>query len=362
MVSLRAFRSCFYSGLRLGPGLASLAFFCGLAWAGPADAGQQPSTEAGLVIFGYQRVGEDEYPTTSVDFEQFVQHVQELRTGGYSVLSLPQAVDLLRRRNPLPPRAVVITLDGAFRSAYDKAVPRLRAAKFPFTMFVAPEVVGTPGRIGWGELREAAKAGATIGVQTAYYHMPLAQPAKNVEELARAVSRFRDEIGAGPAFFAYPYGSSSRAVRALVGERGFTAAFGQQGGVVHAGSDLLDLPRFMVSEEFGNLDRFRLAANALPFPAADLLPADTVLTTNPPNIGFTVPGATSLAKLSCSGAGQGRLPIQQLGTDRVEVRVTEPFDPGRARINCTLPTPDGRYRWLGFQFLVPSDVAVEEAD
>jgi peptidoglycan/xylan/chitin deacetylase (PgdA/CDA1 family) len=277
---------------------------------------------------------------------------------------LPQAVDLLRRGSPLPSRAVAITFDGGLRSAYDKAIPRLRAAKFPFTIFIAPSMVGTPGRITWGDLRDASKGGVSVGVQAAsYYHMPLARPGKNAEELDRALAQFRDEMGAAPSLFAYPYGSNDKAVRALIAERGFAAAFGQQGGAAHRGSDLLDLPRFMISEELGNLDRFRLAANALPLPITDLLPADTVLAANPPNIGFTVIGAAAgLGRLSCSGTGQGRLTVQQLGSSRVEVRVAEPFDPGRARINCTLPTPDNRYRWLGLQFLVPSEVEMEEPD
>lgn len=363
-MSFRAFRSCLFSRWRRRACAGAAALLSGLAGSDPVEAGRQTPAVSGLVIFGYQRVGEDEYPTTSVDFDQFVEHVQELRNGGYTVLPLPQAVELLRRGSPLPARAVAITLDGAFRSAFDKAIPRLRAARFPFTMFVAPNTVGTAGRMTWGELRDAAKAGATVGVQTAsFYHMPLAQAGKNAEELNRAIARFRDEIGSAPALFAYPYGSSNRAVHALIAERGFVAGFGQQGGVAHAGSDLLNLPRFMMSEEFGGMERFRLAAAALPLPITDLLPADSVLTANPPNVGFTVPGdAAALGRLSCSGTGQGRLPVQQLGSNRVELRVGQPFDPGRARINCTLPTDDGRYRWLGLQFLVPSDVVVEETD
>jgi hypothetical protein len=29
------------------------------------------------------------------------------------------------------------------------------------------------------------------------------------------------------------------------------------------------------------------------------------------------------------------------------------FSPGRARVNCTMPGPDGRWRWLGVPFFVP---------
>ena len=47
-----------------------------------------------------------------------------------------------------------------------------------------------------------------------------------------------------------------------------------------------------------------------------------------------------------------RTRIERLG-DRVEVRLSAPFPPGRARINCTMPGPDDRWRWYGVQFFIP---------
>jgi hypothetical protein len=32
--------------------------------------------------------------------------------------------------------------------------------------------------------------------------------------------------------------------------------------------------------------------------------------------------------------------------------MTKPIPPGRGRINCTIPTLDGRWRWFGWQFTV----------
>ena len=116
---------------------------------------------------------------------------------------------------------------------------------------------------------------------------------------------------------------------------------------------MFGLPRFTLNETYGGIDRFRLAANALPLPVTDVLPSDPVLQVNPPAFGFTVrPGLTSLAQLACFASGQGRTKLQRLG-NRIEVRVTEPFPPGRSRINCTMPGPDQRWRWFGMQFFVP---------
>ncbi|HCH56901.1 MAG TPA: chitin deacetylase, partial [Rhodospirillaceae bacterium] len=85
-------------------------------------------------------------------------------------------------------------------------------------------------------------------------------------------------------------------------------------------------------------------------------PADPLLTesNNPPILGFTVkgPAAKRLSGLACYASGQGKARIERLGS-RVEVRMQKAFSSGRARINCTMPTQSGRWRWFGMQFFVP---------
>jgi hypothetical protein len=38
---------------------------------------------------------------------------------------------------------------------------------------------------------------------------------------------------------------------------------------------------------------------------------------------------------------------------RATVKFAQPFAPGRNRVNCTMPGPEGRWRWWGIQFYVP---------
>ncbi len=85
----------------------------------------------------------------------------------------------------------------------------------------------------------------------------------------------------------------------------------------------------------------------------DRVPADLILQQNPPAFGFTVdPSIPDLDRIDCYASGQGRTRVEALGS-RVEVRLAEPFPPGRSRINCTMPGPDGRWRWYGVQFYIP---------
>jgi len=310
------------------------------------------------VILQYHRFGEPDLPSTSVTIEQFESHIRHLQEGGYSVLPVPHIIAALKAGQPLPERTIGITIDDAARSAYTMAWPRLQAAGFPFTIFVSTDAVDQRHRrtMSWEEIRELAAAGVTIGNHSAAHdHMwKMDEPARQAD-LDRAEKRFREELGFAPGLFAYPFGEFDLALRDMVTERGFDGAFGQQSGVAHQSWDSSALPRFALNENYGDLDRFRLIAATLPLIAIDITPQNPVLTTNPPHIGFTLdPSLSEYAdKLACFASGQGQASVDVLGAQRAEVRLTQPFPAGRNRVNCTMPGPDGRWRWLGLQFIAP---------
>jgi len=329
------------------------------AWAETPPIADRTALDPGAVVFAYSRFGEDRYPNQSVRIEQFEAHLEELKNGDYTVWPLPRIVEALRKGEPLPDRTVAITIDDAWTSAYEEAFPRLRDAGFPFTIFLSPRPIdaGWPGHVGWGEIREMMRGGATIAAMT-QSNLPMPERRLNDirGDLGDVRERLRAELGGEPTLFAYPFGEYSLPVRGLIEKAGFQAAFGQQSGVAHGSADFFALPRFVMNEPFGSLDRFRLAANALPLPVEDLTPDEPVLTDgNPPNLGFTVARAVgSLESLACFASGQGRTRLERLDDNRVEVRISDPFPPGRGRINCTLPATEGRWRWFGAQFFIPA--------
>lgn len=312
----------------------------------------------GAVIVMYHRFGEDAYPSTNTRLDQLDAHIAELARGGYTVRPVADIVAALKTGAPLPDRTVGITIDDAYASVYDHAWPRLRAAGLPFTVFVSSDAIdqGAGGMMNWDQIRELARAGVTIGHHAAAHaHMAGADPTANAADIARATRRLRAELGQAPTLFAYPYGEYSLALRDAIAVAGFSAAFGQHSGVAHAQSDMFALPRFALNERYGGLDRFTLVAQALPLPVADVTPSEPVLADNPPAFGFTVTADVGdLGRLNCYASGAGATIVERLGARRIEVRIDEAFAPGRARINCTLPGPDGRWRWFGTQFLVPA--------
>jgi peptidoglycan/xylan/chitin deacetylase (PgdA/CDA1 family) len=340
---------------------AAALFVAGHIWpgAGAVVSAAEPAADNGAVVVMYHRFGEDSYAATNIELDQFDGHIEELTSGPYNVLPLPEIVAALADGRKLPERSLAITIDDAFLSVYTQAWPRLRKAGLPFTLFVATEPVDRsyPGYMNWDQLREMLAAGSvTIAAHGVTHRSMFGQSmVETRREIARGRAQIRTQLGVAPELFAYPFGEYGRALRDLVAELGFTAAFGQHSGAIARTTDRYALPRFPLNEAYGDLERFRLVANSLPMPTVDVTPIDPLLSAanNPPPYGFTVlEGFGSLEPIACYAIGQ-TLSIEQLGSRRVEVRLSEAFKPGRNRINCTLPGPEGRWRWLGRQFYVP---------
>lgn len=334
------------------PGAARAQAPGGVAQLAPVDLAHSHA-----VVVMYHRFGESQYPSTSIRLDEFEAHIKELTSGKYHVLPLPEIIAALRDKRKLPDHTVAITIDDAFESVYREAWPRLRAAHLPFTLFVATgQVEATPGEyMSWNQLRELAKAGVTIGDHSVTHaHLADQGPARVREEYAKSKARFEKELGLVPTLQAYPYGEASAKVMAAARAAGFVASFGQHSGVASDTANMDYLPRFAFNEHYGELSRFRLAVNALPLYATDVSPADPMLGPNPPAFGFTVPkNLPRIAQLACYSSQHGKLTIALLGGRRIEVRTPDAFRTGRARINCTVPAQDGRWRWFGMQFYIP---------
>lgn len=332
---------------------AALVMLALTTWLG-SPGGVQAADSAVVLI--YHRFGETSFPSTNIRLEQFEAHIKELTSGPYTVLPVPEIVAAIREKRPLPDRTIGLTIDDGYLSVYAEAFPRLRDAGLPFTVFVSTDPVDRKfsGFMTWDQIREMRDNGVTIGAHTStHLHMPANLLSRNRADLANSNARLKEELGEVPPLFAYPFGEASTEIQNLVRNAGYIAAFGQHSGPLDASSDPFYMPRFALNEAFGDMDRFRLVANALPIPHTDVTPSNPTLTENPPLFGFTRTDLDlRLNGLACYAADQGKVKIEQLGP-RIEVRMSGPFSAGRARINCTALGPDNRWRWLGTLYYVP---------
>jgi peptidoglycan/xylan/chitin deacetylase (PgdA/CDA1 family) len=317
-----------------------------------------PEDKYSAVVLVYHRIGEDAYPDSNLRTEQFMDHLQEIASADYTVLPLAEIIDAVKNHRELPPRALAITFENAYRSALDTAIPALLAKNIPFTVFYSSGQLDakTEENMSWQELKKLAQhQNASLGVLPASYSRLAREPEDEIRrQVNKALLRHREEFGQEPKFFAYPFGEYSLPYKNIIADSGFTAAFGLHSGTVFEGADIFTLPRFTMTERFGDTERFRLVVNALPLPAIDILPQDPQIGTSAPSIGFSLPPSLEkeINNLSCFVSGREQPEVQTLG-NRVELRLADIPGDERVRLNCTIPGPLDtqtdveQWRWLG---------------
>jgi peptidoglycan/xylan/chitin deacetylase (PgdA/CDA1 family) len=340
----------------------ALLLLAGLSTAGEARA-QIAEDVSSPSIYAYFNISDDGQDS-SLSPDLFRQQLDEIALGNYTVLSLDTIFDNLDAGRNFLPNTVALTFDEPNAETYDTAFPLLVERRIPFTIFISP---GNADEEEWQRLaRLAASPFVTIGLTaTRYARLGASRTDELTADLNAARSVYRERMGSEARYFAYPLGEYAKNFVELVSQQGFRAAFGQNSGVVTAAQDRYRLPRFTMTDEYGDLERFRTTSNAMPFPVEDLAPLDSYAATMPP-IGFTLAeriAAEDLSRISCFASTEEQPKTAIIAPRRVELRFGNPPATDRLRINCTLPVAgefdddDPRYRWLGFLLYFPESGA-----
>ncbi len=323
---------------------------------GKATGSTLSSKNRGAVVLLFHRFNENKYPTTNIRTEQLDDMIKYIKDEGFTVVPLPQVVEALKSGSVLPPKAIAITIDDAFKSAYTVAFPKFSEAGIPFTIFVSTQNVNAknPNYMTWDNLAEMSNAGVDIQNHTNNHPHMVGKEANTLrQEIETSQTDIAMNTGIVPTLFAYPYGEADLEVMEIAKNAGFKASFGQYSGVANATSDMYYLPRFAINESYGTLKRLKLVLNTKPLPVISIQPNNPLITNNnPPQIQFTVSEKIkSLKGLACYQSNVGKVSLE-VGNKTAYLDFTKPFKKGRTRINCTIRHPQGGYRWYGFQYFV----------
>ncbi len=317
-------------------------------------------------VFVYHRFGDSRYPSTNTSQAEFRAHLETLRTGGYTVLSLGEIVARLRHDTPLPERCAAITVDDAFRSFLSGAMPLLREYGYPATLFVNTGEVGGPEYLGWEELRRLAGEGVEIGNHSAAHGYLLdrlrgesaaAWRQRISAEIRTAQDQLKTRLGVTPQLFAYPYGEFSNELIQLVRELGFVAAVGQQSGVAGREQELFALPRFPVGGSYSSLKEFRDRLRYRPLPLQVLAPADTLVgEANPPRMRIRLDlQRIDPRTLRCyvSGQSPAQVTASDLSDGVYEVQARAALADRRSKYTLTATDRQGNWYWFSQLWVQP---------
>ncbi|MGD8348472.1 MAG: polysaccharide deacetylase family protein [Gammaproteobacteria bacterium] len=339
----------------------SLALLVALLWLSAACA------EDHAVVLMYHHVSEDTPASTSVTPAIFERHLEYLEDHGFTVMPLSSILEAVVARRPLPPNAVAITFDDAYRSVYTEAFPRLEKRGWPFTIFVNTMAVdrGYSSSLDWEQIRELARAGAEIGNHShTHDHLVRLRDGESTDEwrhrvtrdIESAALRIEAETGTGSKLFAYPYGEYSAELEDILRKLGYYG-IAQQSGAVGYLTDLLAVPRFPLAHGYDDMQRFATSVNARPLPVRELVATSSNRRLDEIERLRMIldSGDFRSGQLACYSAAGKALPISV--DEGEEIKIVVDVDgtgrPGRNKVNCTAPATGepGTYFWYSYQWL-----------
>lgn len=278
-------------------------------------------------IFVFHRFGDPRHPSTNTSLEVLRAEFEYLKANGYIVVPLSRIADTLKTGRPVDPKWIVLTVDDAYRSFYEKGLPLFKEYGYPFTLFVPVEAVtrGYGDYMSWTQITEAGKFGE-IGLHS-YGHPHLVSMSSKAirEDTRRACDRFETALGHAPRYYAYPYGEYNPRVREAVAAFGFELILNQNSGAVDGTSNPRNLDRSALTGP-KSLKR-KLALRTLPttWIAPTSWPPDGKLKT----IHATIPAEVTDLEYYVSGYGWHRARAQG---GEVKIATELPLKQKRTRI------------------------------
>ena len=306
----------------------------------------------------YHRFEENKYPSTNIKTADFIKHLNLIKKKQFKFVNPDNfESDLLNKKKE---KKILLTIDDGFKSFYEEAWPILKKEKIPFILFVNTREVGTSGYMNWGQINEISEEKfAPIGNHSfSHEYLIDMQNQEIIDDINKASSDFKKNLGYNSPFFSYPFGEYSNNFKTIIKNLGFKYAFGQHSGVTDETKDFYELPRFPINETYGELKRFDTILKTIPLKVKLIVPKEKYIqnTNNPPEI--IVEFFKSIKNLELLNCYSNELnswrksKLEFLNDHKIKIQLVGKFTTERGRVNCSLRENDGSWRWLGMQFVI----------
>jgi len=196
----------------------------------------------------------------SVSLNDFRNHIQYLREGGYNIISMDELSNKLRTCS-LSSRDVVITFDDGYEDNYIELLPLIQELSVPVTLFTNTAYFNKIAFFEWNQnldqkarfisqesLQKISSASlVTIGGH-AHSHKALKKSIDNSYEVLENL-RLLKLLDIKPAYFAYPYGRKLDVCKSAIKlvSKHYRLAFSNMPGVICRFSNMYFLPRYNIT-------------------------------------------------------------------------------------------------------------------
>jgi peptidoglycan/xylan/chitin deacetylase (PgdA/CDA1 family) len=316
------------------------------------------------VVLQYHRFDESKYPSTSLSMERFTKQIEYLVGHNYTIWPLSKIVRYLQNNKALPSKTVAITIDDAYKSSYTKAYPLLKKYHLPFTIFVSslPVINNSQNYLTWDEMREMGKNGAEFANHSYSHPYLMRERLQHKSDYEAYVSnvilkceeKLEEELGdfvaKNPKMFAYPFGEYDKRLMQIVRSLGYVGV-AQNSAPISSESDFMQLTRFPMSGDFGDMEQFVLKVETQPLPL-ESSQEDTLVKkhNNPPSLVLRL--KKPLKGLRCFTADGKKIEMRYLSEKKVLVKAKIPLLYPRNHYTCTAPAKEGRWYWYSHLWVV----------
>lgn len=322
-----------------------------------------PSVKKEIVTFVYHRFGDDRFPSTNIRIADFESHLKWLSANHYQVLSLSDGLHYLQN-DSMVRKTAVITIDDGYKSFYANGFPLLKKYKMPATLFINTETVGSADYMSWEQLGQVTKQGVEIGNHTHSHAYFLNQKqneryAAFLNEIELSQKLIEENLHLKPKVFAYPYGEFDDGLITIVKAAGFIGAAAQNSGVINNATNVFQLPRFPMSENYA--DKFEDKARMRSFhilqetPALPIIPPER----SRPTLTLTIdPKGLRTDQLQCFVQNSNcelRIVKQSPTELTLAIQATSSILKNRRTLyTLTAPDSSGNWHWFSHLWINPS--------
>ena len=304
--------------------------------------------ESNITVLMYHRIGDNNFPSTSISKELFEEHIKYLVEKDIKVLPLTDLSKYLKKKISLPKKSVFITFDDAYKSFFKNGFPILKKHKLPFSIFVSSNYVSNAEEsdfMSWSMLKEVSKSQGLILNHSKSHESLLGIDIQTVkEEIEQNQIEIEKNIGEQPKIFSYPYGETSKNIEEVIKLLNYEIAFSQHSAPIHLNQNIFRLPRYALNDEFGNLKRFKMILKTKPLEIFQSSFDDAIINTDQFHYSFLSRIPSKF--INCFINNSASI-IKKNKGEKVNLYLSKLKNGVRYRINCTHIDQMGDVFWYG---------------
>lgn len=238
--------------LRLWPAIVFLAAWS--CW----GAARAEEAAVNVPILAYHRFGPSVADSMTVTTTVFESQLKWLADNQYKIIPLHALLDRLRGEGPpLPPKAVVITVDDGHKSVYTEMLPIVRRLGIPVTLFIYPSAISNASyAMTWEQLQELQRTGLFDIQSHTYWHPNFKKEREKLSpeaygklvdtQMQKSKDVLEKRFGSRVDLLAWPFGIYDDSLERDAVKAGYIAAFSIDRRHVSSSEAVMALPRYLM--------------------------------------------------------------------------------------------------------------------